>query len=211
VVRRAKIERIPWSIRYVVAADAASRVRKALVTLTHRHCTVEFGKWVRLGPGFTLYIPGRGTLIVGDGVDFRRGFTAEVHGNGRLVIGDGCVFTNNALIQCSTSIEIGPRCAFGQSVLIVDGYHRYKANDRHWMEQGYDYRPITIGAGAGVADKCTVQSSLGERAMVASGSRVTKPIPAFCLAAGSPARVVEYFGPEEERPPELRLPVRKAE
>lgn len=211
VPSRPSLRKLPWNARYIVGADLASRARLALVKVTHQHCTVRFGSWVRLGPGFTLHIPDHGTLIVGSGVEFRRGFTAEIHGDGRVEIGDGCIFTNNALIQCSTTIDIGPRCVFGQSVLIVDGYHRYKAHEQHWMEQGYDYRPITIGAGAGVADKCTVQASLGERAMVASGSRVTRPIPAFCLAAGSPARVVEYFGPEDQRPPELRLPARRAE
>lgn len=206
-----ELNRLPWKLRYETGAELASLARKAMIQLTHRHCRVEFQGPVRLGPGFSLHIPDRGSLIVGPHVDFRRGFVCEIHGDGRVEIGAGSVFTSNALVQCTTSIEIGERCVFGQSVLIVDGYHNYKGHDEHWLEQGYDYRPITIGDGAGVADKSTVQASIGERVMVASGSRVTRPIPAFCVAAGSPARVIEYFGPEDARPPELRLPARRSD
>jgi acetyltransferase-like isoleucine patch superfamily enzyme len=166
-----------------------------MIRLTHRHCRVEFRGPVRIGPGFELWIPDRGTLIIGEGVDFRRGFVCEINGDGRVEIGNRCTFTSNALIQCTTSIVIGERSAIGQSVLIVDGFHKYKDPDTHWLDQGYDYRPITIGPGAGISDKCTIQASVGERSMIASGSRVTRPIGDFCLAAGSPARVVDRFEP----------------
>jgi acetyltransferase-like isoleucine patch superfamily enzyme len=116
------------------------------------------------------------------------------------VIGAGSVFTSNCLIQCSTSIEIGERCAFGQSVLIVDGYHRYTGLENHWLDQGYDYRPIRIGDGAGISAKCTIQADVGERSMIANHSVVNRPIPAYCVAAGAPARVVRYFGPADQRP-----------
>lgn len=177
---------------------------------THRHCHVEFRGPTRLGPGFQLDIPDAGTLIVGAGVDFRRGFVCEISGEGRVEIGAGTIFTSNALIQCSTSVTIGRRCAFGQSVMIADGHHRYRDPDVHWMDQGYDYRPITIGDGAGVSDKCTVQADIGERAMIASGSVVNRPIPAYCLAAGAPARVLRYFGPKDKLDEILPLRQRRA-
>lgn len=141
---------------------------------------------------------GRGTLIVGPGVDFRRDFVCEIGGEGRVVIGAGCVFTSNVLIQCSTSIEIGERCIFGQSVLIVDGQHRYLDPERHWLDQGSDFHPFKIGAGAGISDKCTVQAEIGERAMIASQSVVNRPVPPYSVAAGSPARVIRRFGPAEQ-------------
>jgi len=137
--------------------------------------------------------------VVGPGVDFRRGFACEIRGQGSVEIGPGSVFTSNVLIQCSTSIRIGARCAFGQSTLIVDGTHRYRDPEVHWMEQGYDHRPLRIGDGAGVSDKCTIQADIGERAMVASGSVVNRAVPPFCLVAGAPARLVRYVGPPERR------------
>lgn len=192
--------KVPWYLRYDLGGRVASGGRRLAVQATHRHCHVEFRGPVRLGPGFELRIPDAGTLIVGPGVDFRRGFVCEIAGRGRVTIGARSVFTSNALIQCSTSIDIGADCLFGQSTLIVDGYHRYRDADRPGLDQGYDFRPLRIGPGVGVSDKCTVQADIGERAVIATGSVVHRPIPAYCLAVGSPVRVVRYFGPPELRP-----------
>jgi acetyltransferase-like isoleucine patch superfamily enzyme len=142
-------------------------------------------------------------------VDFRRGFACEIFGDGRVEIGAGTVFTSNALIQCTTSIEIGERCAFGQSTLIVDGYHRYRDPDIHWDDQGYDFRPIRIGSGVGVSDKCTIQADIADRAMIGTGSVVNRPIPAYSLAIGAPARVIRYFGPPDQRPTRSTRPRRR--
>jgi acetyltransferase-like isoleucine patch superfamily enzyme len=174
--------------------------RRLLVRATHRHCHVEFQGPVYVGPGFELEIPGSGTLIVGPEVKFRRGFVCEISGNGSVVIGARTDFTSHCLIQCSTSIEIGERCAFGQSTLIFDGRHRYLGRDEHWLDQGWDFQPIRIGDGVGVSDKCTIQADIGERALIASHSVVNRPIPGHCVAAGVPARVVRHFGPEDQRP-----------
>jgi acetyltransferase-like isoleucine patch superfamily enzyme len=194
---RDRLRRLPWEIRYKHGERLMSALRIAVVRSTYTHCRVEFRGPARLGPGFHLDIRDGGTFIAGAGVDFRRGFVCEIWGNGRVVIGDDTVFTSHALLQCTTSIEIGKRCAFGQSTLIVDGKHRYLGTDSHWLDQGYDFQPVTIGDGVGVSDKCTVQNSIGERSMIVSHSVVNREIPPYSLAAGVPARVIRRFGPDE--------------
>ena len=195
-----RLRRLPWHLRYRVGAKAASDLRKLVVRATHLHAHVEFQGPVRLGPGFQLDIPDRGTLIVGPGVDFRRGFVCEISGNGRVTIGGGSIFTSNMLIQCSTSIDIGRRAVFGQSTILVDGNHRFRDPERHFLDQGYDLAPVTIGDGVLVTSKCTLMADIGEHAVIGANSVVSKPIPPYCLAVGAPARVVEYFGPPDRRP-----------
>jgi acetyltransferase-like isoleucine patch superfamily enzyme len=182
------IRKVPWLLRYRGGARLGSALRRISVAATHQHCTVEFAGAVRLGPGFHLHIPDAGTLIVGNGVDFRRGFVCEISDGGRVTIGDGTVFTSHALVQCSSSIDIGRRCAFGQSVQIVDGSHRFDDPEVAILDQGYDLRPIVIGDGAWVASKCTVFADIGEHSVVAAHSVVSRPVPPFCLAMGAPAR-----------------------
>lgn len=199
------LRKLPWSIRYRTGARIASRFRQAAVTLTHRHCRVEFQGPVHLGPGFFLNIPNRGEFIVGPGVDFRRGFVCEISGDGRVTIGGGSTFTYDVVIQCSTTIEIGQNCVFAQGVLVADGSHRYRDHTTPMVAQGYDFRPIKIGDGASVMAKSTVIADVGAGAFVAANAVVTKPVPDFCLAAGVPARIVDYFGPPDRRPPELDI------
>jgi acetyltransferase-like isoleucine patch superfamily enzyme len=115
------------------------------------------------------------------------------------------MFTADTLIQCTTSIIIGQRSGFGQATFIVDGNHRFRDPSKHFLNQGDVFREIRIGDGVAVNTKCTVINDIGDRAVIGANSVVTKPIPAFCLAVGVPARVVEYFGPPDLKPPDLEI------
>lgn len=183
----------------------ASKLRRLAVAATHHHCRVEFQGPAFIGPGFHLEIPDHGELIVGPDVEFRRGFVCEIRERGRVSIGAGSVFTSHALVQCTTSIDIGKRAIFGQSVQMADGSHLFRDWTKHLMDQGYDFRPLTIDDGAIVHAKCTIVANLGTGAIVGANSFVNKPIPAYCLAGGVPARVLEYFGPPDLRPEGMDL------
>src|SRR5205085_6353112 len=120
------------------------------------------------GPGFRLEIAGPGTLIVGDGVEFRRRFYCEIGGAGRVVIGAGTVFTGETMIQCTTSIEIGERCAFGQATFMADGAHRFRDYTKHMMDQGYNFRPLTIDYGDMVHTQSPVVAIIDRQTVVAA-------------------------------------------
>lgn len=201
---RERMRRVPRRLGYDLGPRAMSALRKRWVLLRNPHATIRFEGPVYLGPGFSLHIPDSGTFVVGPGVEFRRGFRAEVSGEGRLTIGAGSVFTYYVLVQCSTSIEIGERCMFGQSTIVVDGNHRFRDLDRPMLAQGYDFSPIRIADDATVTTKCTIIADLGERCFVGANSVVTRPVPPFTVVAGVPARVVDYFGPPGGEPAELR-------
>lgn len=181
-------------IRYDVLRRSASLARRLWVEVTHRHCTVRFDRPVYIGPGFMLDIPDRGSLIVGPRVHFRRGFTCEIGGRGRVTIGADTIFTYNTQIQCSTTIDIGERCMIGH-VLIVDGNHRFKDPTVPVSQQGYDFRPITIGAETLITHGAVITASIGTRSFIGANSVVTEAIPDYSLAVGAPARVVERYGP----------------
>src|SRR5579863_9851566 len=85
-----------------------SAPRKWWVMFRNPHAHIEFQGSVYLGPGFSLDMPYGGTFIVGPDVEFRRGFRAEFGAQDtRITIGEGSRFTYDALIQCTTSIDIG--------------------------------------------------------------------------------------------------------
>lgn len=192
-----RLARVPWQLRYRTLPRVSSAARLAALKATHLHADVSFGAHCRLGPGFALEIPEQGTFRVGTAVDFRRDFFCEISGDGKVEIGDLTVFTYGVKIQCSTQITIGKGCTFAESVLLVDGSHRFKEHNKPMQQQGFDFSPITIGDGASIMAKATILADVGERSFVGAGSVVTEPVPPFSLAVGAPARVVEYFGPDE--------------
>jgi acetyltransferase-like isoleucine patch superfamily enzyme len=186
---------LPRRVGYIHGPRLMSRLRKWWVLARNPHATIRFTEPVYLGPGFSLHMPDGGTFVAGPACEFRRNFRAEISGDGRIEIGPGTVFTYDVVIQCSTSIVIGERCMFGQATLVVDGNHRFRDLDQPMLAQGYDYTPIRIADDATVTTKCTIIADLGERCFIGANSVVTKPVPAFSVAAGVPAKVIDYFGP----------------
>ncbi len=87
--------------------------------------------------------------------------------------------------------------------MVVDGNHRFRDLTRPTLAQGYDFRAITIEDDVSVMTKCTVINNVGTRAFIGANSVVTRPIPPYTVAAGVPARIVDYFGPPGEEPTEL--------
>ncbi|MFZ0042353.1 MAG: acyltransferase [Solirubrobacteraceae bacterium] len=194
----------PRAVGYLHGPRLGSWMRKQWVLARHPHATVRFGPGVYLGPGFSLHIPDNGTFIVGAGTEFRRGFRAEVSGEGQVRIGTDCHFTYSVLIQCSTTIEIGDRCMFGQSTIVLDGQHRFRDLTRPMLEQGYDFHDIHIEDDATVTTKCSIMADIGTRAFIGANSVVTKPIPPYTVAVGAPARPIDYFGPPGLEPEALK-------
>lgn len=200
------LRRLRVRIGYTLAPRLASWLRKRWVIFRNPHATIRFEGPVYLGPGFSLHMPRGGTFIVGPGVEFRRRFRAELGANGRIVIGAGCYLTYDVIITCDTSIEIGERCGLGQCTYVADGNHRYRDLTLPFLAQGYSYRPITIEDDVQIHSKSTIVNSIGTRSIIGANAVVTKPIPPYCLAAGVPARVIDYFGPPGMEPPELSEP-----
>ena len=171
--------------------------------LRHPDADIRFGRDVYIGPGFSLDIPGGGSFIVGDRVEFRRDFRAEVVGTGRISIGSDSHCTYSVLMQCTTSIDIGERCQFGQSTIVLDGQHRFRDLDKPMLEQGYDFTPLRLEDDVTVTTKCTIMADIGTRAFIGANAVVTRPVPAYTVAVGAPAKPIEYFGPPGGEPPGL--------
>ena len=152
-----------------------------------------------LGPGFTIDAPHGGTVIIGNGVQFRRNCRIELATpEARVTIGEGSYITYNAIIACSSTIEIGKHCGLGFCSSVYDGSHRFKDLTRPFLAQGYDLRPIRIEDHVQIHSLCTVVNSIGTRTVIGANSVVSRELPAYVLAVGAPARAVDYFGPADE-------------
>ena len=201
---RTRLRRLPVAIGYFRGPLWMSRLRKLWVRFRNPDTKIVFGPGTYLGPGFSLHSPFGGTFVTGAGVEFRRNFRAELGGpDARISFGDRCVCTYDVLMQCGTTIDIGDRCMFGQSTIVIDGNHRFRDLDKPMLEQGYDYRTILIEDDATITTKCTIIAPVGKRAFIGANTVVTRAIPPYTVAAGVPARVIDYFGPPGSEPAEL--------
>ncbi|MCK9248568.1 MAG: acyltransferase [Solirubrobacteraceae bacterium] len=182
-VRRRVARALDWRVPHV-----ASRLRRAWLLFRHPDVDLRIDPSAFIGPGFRLDAREGGSLWIGATTEFRRGGTIEIGPQAEVRIGERVIFTDGALIQITTRLEIGDNAALGQDVAIFDGRHRFGTADKHFLQQGYVLRPIVIGEGAAIHSKVTVTASVGAGAVVAANSLVNREIPDGALAAGVPAR-----------------------
>ena len=108
---------------------------------------------------------------------------------GKLSLGRNS-YMNASLIQSANSITIGDDCAIASDVLIQD-------TDFHTIldEKGNEKpvsKPVVIGNHVWICAKATILKgvTIGDGAIIAAGAVVTKDVPARCVVAGNPAKVV---------------------
>ena len=148
-----------------------------------------------------ITITGKGRVEVGEGVGLGFGKAPKL-GNGaillqareskaRIVIGSKTITSNNISIVANQLIEIGEGCQLGDLVSIYDSdFHEINPLTRN--ESSGVCSPVVIGKNVWLGSRVIVLKGvqIGNDSVIAAGSVVTKSIPARCLAAGIPARVI---------------------
>jgi acetyltransferase-like isoleucine patch superfamily enzyme len=140
------------------------------------------------GPAFTTGIV---RCFLGVHCRLGRHIYLETRENGMIRMGDRVRLNAGVHVVSYSCISIGDDTLIGEYTSIRDA--------NHGMNPGTPYRrqphrsaPILIGSnvwvGRGVAILAGVE--IGDNAIIGANSVVTKSIPANCLAAGAPARVI---------------------
>jgi acetyltransferase-like isoleucine patch superfamily enzyme len=115
----------------------------------------------------------------------------------RIVVGDDSYLGHRVVLRAGTEIIIGKHVLIASNALISgDPGHPLDAIERRTMAAPREsLGRIVIGDDAWLAYNVTVLGNvtIGEGAVIAAGSVVTKDVPPYALVAGSPARVIKML------------------
>lgn len=113
---------------------------------------------------------------------------------GTMRIGRDAFFGNGTVIVCREEISIGDNVLFAEHVTIRDQDHIFGPG-LITAKSGFETEPVKIGNNVWLGAKVTVTKgvTIGDNSVVGANSVVTKDLPANCVAAGSPARVVRMI------------------
>ncbi len=110
----------------------------------------------------------------------------------KVVIEDGVWINNNAAIIAErTSIHIGANTLIGSEFTVYDSDFHDTHPDRR-LTGMHKCAPVNIGKNVFLGSRVTVLKgvTIGDNAVIAAGSVVTRNIPPSSIACGAPARVI---------------------
>ena len=135
------------------------------------------------------------TLVLGRGV--RIAFPE------RLVLGDHISIGHACYLQARGGITIGDHSILGSRVIILSHNHNYLTPTLLPYDEEHIIRPVVVGryVWVGMGSMLCPGATIGDAAVVLTGSVVTKAVPRMAIVGGNPAVVVGRR--DEERTLEL--------
>lgn len=116
----------------------------------------------------------------------------------RLSIGDRCTLGRNNHIYSTGDIFLEEGVLTAGNVYISDNQHQYTNTKMFIMDQPVQQlRHVRIGAGSWLGQNVSViGASVGKGCVIGAGSVVLDDVPDYCVAVGTPARVIRRFDEE---------------
>ena len=119
-----------------------------------------------------------------------------------IEIGSDVYIGPNVYMACIGSMTIGDGVVMSEYVYLNDATHGFDPEAGLIMKQKLvSSGPISIGNHCflGMRSAILPGVTLGDHCIVAINSVVNKSFPAFSMVAGSPARLVKRYSPEQKR------------
>lgn len=139
-------------------------------------------------------LKGKSNIVLDDGVTVRP-YTQIWSGGGTVRIGNGSEIGERCGISIANSLEIGEKVLLSPNVYITDCDHEYRNISVPVIDQGIAQKgqTVSIGYGSYIGINAVIVGNvkIGKHCVIGANSVVTKDVPDYCVAVGSPARVIK--------------------
>lgn len=174
-LRYARIVFSPW-LRFWRLAKLRSLSRG------HIPASTSFG-WCGAGRPVNLELGEH--CRIGDDVYF------ETSGSGIIRLGENCQINNGSVLTAHEHIIVGNNSGISEYCTVEDAMHGVGA-DELFMKQSMNTAPIEIGNDVFIGRGCIIQKGvkIGDGAIVAANSVVTKNVEPMTIVGGVPADLI---------------------
>ena len=134
-----------------------------------------------------LVLRDNATLLINNNFKIYSGAKIYINKNAELILGSGYI-NHNANISCFEKIVIGNNVSISENVVIRD-------SDNHEIigSKGFKTKPIVIGDNVWIGLNVIILKGvkIGNGAVIAAGSVVTKDVLPNTLVGGMPAKIIK--------------------
>lgn len=133
-----------------------------------------------------------GGSIITENCQFYSGVRIEVSKNAKVVIGKGTYINRNTLIHAGELVKIGKNCRISWDVIIMD-------ENGHDIPGTQNAKPVIIDDEVWIGCRAIILRGvqIGQGAIIAAGSVVSKSVPAYSVVGGVPAKLLYQLKPKE--------------
>lgn len=162
-------------------------------------------KFEKFGHDSVLYHPlcirGRENICIGNQTTILNGVRMQVYNDltgkqSKIKIGDNCYIGYNNTFLAGGNITLEDGVLMASNILISSENHSINPESPdYYMDQKLSCAPIIVGEGTWIGEKVSILSgvTIGKKCVIGAGSIVTKDIPDFSIAVGSPAKVIKKY------------------
>lgn len=160
-----------------------------------RDAYIVGGEYIEIGDGFSAF-----SNLRMEAIDqyFHHSYQPFIQ------IGNNVSFGNDCHIGCVNEIIISDGVLLGSHILINDHSHgqtEFISDQRPAVRELVSKGPIHIGKNVWICDGVCVLPgvTIGENSIIGANAVVTKNVPANCVVAGNPAKVIKYLKKKAEK------------
>ena len=184
--------------------DRVKDIMNRIKWLSYSKRIKKLGSNTHVASGFSIIGPQY--IEMGDNLSIGKNFCLHVFSGGELknenyapsvIIGKNVTITDNCYISCADNVSISDGVLIGANVFICDNFHGDNSfEDMNIAPAGRKLylkgrviveRNVWIGRNVSIMPNVVI----GEGAIIGANSVVTKSIPAYSIACGTPAKVVK--------------------
>lgn len=151
---------------------------------------IEKREYISIGSNVTV-MNGGWLLTLNEGIDR----------NVKLNIQDGAYIGYYSHIVAMKSVDIGKKVLIADKVYISDCAHEYDDVEISIIDQGLIFKnEVSIGDGSWIGENaCIIGGKVGQHCIIGANSVVTRNIPDYSIAVGSPAIIIKRYNADEKR------------
>lgn len=183
--------------------DRVKKIMNRIKWLSYSKRIKQLGNNSHVASGFSIIGPQY--VEIGDNISIGKNFCLHVFGDGDLkseeflpsvIIGNNVTITDNCYISCADNVNIDDGVLIGANVFICDNFHGNNSfedmsiapNERKLYLKG----SVTVKRNVWIGRNVSIMPNvvIGEGTIIGANSVVTKNIPPYSIACGTPARVV---------------------
>lgn len=148
---------------------------------------------------FSVRVQGKKYITIGQNSVVQRGgwlLAIKIDAKEPLLeIGDNCAIGDYCHITAVRKVKFENNVLLANNVYITDNLHGYDKINIPIINQPVEFKnEVVLGSGSWIGENvCIIGACVGRNSVIGANSVVTSDIGDYCIAVGSPARVIKRF------------------